>query len=442
VATLFTDTGLANGTKYYYSVAAVNADGTGAWSTKTAGFSATYGTPTAVGLPAPTNLAVIAGNTQATVTWDPVVGTADYLIEIATSPGGGAIGSISGSSASGKPSFTAKDLTNGQTYYFRVSCNIAYTAYSAEVSATPATTLPLAPTDLVVASGNSELSLTWPAVPGAASYKVYRRTDGSAWSSIPIGSPSATLFTDTGLANGTKYSYSVAAVNADGAGAWSAATYGTPTVVALPAPTNVAVIAGNQQATITWDSVVGAVQYFVTIATSPGGPNILGNYTGGKPNYTSTSLTNGQTYYFRVQSQPPGGRISAYSAELSVIPDPAPIIGNISGHISVNFAGYNNLAVQNATVSLQGTSYTASSDANGNFTLSNIPYGNYGLLVTAPNMDTVKQDISLTGSSLPVTIPPLLVSAANCLNGDANYDKRLNLADAIYLLQILIGERQ
>ena len=453
----YLDTDLVNGATYYYVVDAHNASPTVVRSNEVAVTPAVVLPP-----PPPTNVAVIAGNTQATVTWDPVgglQGSYTYVVTIAPAPD--APSTLNGYSttlvANGAPSLTVEGLTNGQAYYFRVQSATAYSAYSVEsaksaysteVNATPAATLPLAPTNIVVDAGNKQVSLTWPAVPGAASYKVYRRTDGSAWSSIPIGSPVATLFTDTGLANGTKYYYSVAAVNADGTGAWStktagfSATYGTPTVVALPAPTNVAVIAGNQQATITWDSVVGAVQYFVTIATSPGGPNILGNYTGGKPNYTSTSLTNGQTYYFRVQSQPPGGRISAYSAELSVIPDPAPIIGNISGHISVNFAGYNNLAVQNATVSLQGTSYTASSDANGNFTLSNIPYGNYGLLVTAPNMDTVKQDISLTGSSLPVTIPPLLVSAANCLNGDANYDKRLNLADAIYLLQILIGERQ
>jgi len=57
-------------------------------------------------------------------------------------------------------------------------------------------------------------------------------------------------------------------------------------------------------------------------------------------------------------------------------------------------------------------------------------------------MDTGRQDVSLTGSSLPVTIPPMIVSAVNCLKGDANDDMRLGLEDAIYILQILTGARQ
>ena len=117
-------------------------------------------------------------------------------------------------------------------------------------------------------------------------------------------------------------------------------------------------------------------------------------------------------------------------------------MGNISGRISVNFAGYGDLGVKNASVSLQGTSYSASPDANGNFSLLNIPFGNYSLVVTAPGMDTVRQAVSLTGSSLPVTIPPMVVSALSCVSGDANDDKRLNMADVIYLLQILTEERR
>jgi len=302
----------------------------------------------------------------------------------------------------------------------------------------PATTLPLAPTYFRATPGNTQVSLTWTAVTGATGYKVYRMTKGSAWSSAPIGSPTATLFTDTGLTNGTKYYYSVAAVNADGTGAWSAETYGTPTVGGTPVPVNIAVTPGNQWATLTWDPVAAAAGYYVTVATSPGGPATSSSGNTTDSFFTATGLENGQTYYFRVQAV--GTQFSPFSAEVSVIPNPAANIGNISGRVSVNFAGYGDLGVTNATVSLQGTSYTASPDANGNFTLLNIPFGNYSLVVTAPNMDTVRQDVSLTVSSLPVTIPPMVVSAL--LKGDANGDNRLNLADVIYLLQILTGQRQ
>ncbi|MBU1735426.1 MAG: fibronectin type III domain-containing protein, partial [Verrucomicrobia bacterium] len=429
-ATLFTDIGLTNGTKYYYSVAAVNSDGTGAWSAET------NGTPTAVALPAPTNVAVTPGNSQATVTWDPVVGAGQYSVTIAASPGGQRI--LSGGGG-GIPSYTATGLTNGQTYYIRVqSLGNNVSAYSDEVSTIPAVTLPLAPTNIGTKPGNTQLSLTWTAVTGATGYKVYRRTDGSAWSSAPIASPTGTLFTDTGLINGTKYYYSVAAVNAGGAGAWSAEASGTPTADGTPTPVNIAVTPGNQQATVTWNPVTGATSYYVTVATSPGGQATSSSSNTTSPFFTVTGLSNGQTYYFRVQAV--GNQFSPFSTEVSAVPNPEANIGNISGRVSVNFAGYSDLGVKNAVVSLQGTSYTASPDANGNFTLLNIPFGDYSLVVTAPNMDTLRQDVSLTGSSLPVTIPPMIVSAS--LKGDANGDNRLGLADVIYLLQILIGERQ
>ena len=431
-ATLFTDTELTNGMKYYYSIAAVNADGTGAWSYETSG------TPTAVALPAPTNVAVTPGNTQATVTWDPVPGAANYKVFVATSPGGEA---ISISDFLSGPSYNAAFLTNGQPYYFRVqSSGISWSAYSTEVNATPLVTLPLAPTNLIATPGNTQLSLTWAAVTGATGYEVYRRTEGNAWLPAPIGSPTATLFTDTGLTNETKYYYNVAAVNVNGTGARSDETSGTPTAGGTVFPVNIAVTPGNQQATVTWDPVAGATSYTVTVAESPGGTatGSSGNTTGSF--FTAIGLNNGQTYYFRVQAV--GNQVSPFSAEVSAIPNPAANIANISGRVSVNVAGYNDLGVRNATVSLQGTGYTASPDANGNFTLLNIPFGNYSLVVTAPGMDAITQEVSLTEQNLQVAIPTMVVSQVTGIQGDANGDNFLGIDDVVYILQVLTGARQ
>ncbi|MGW0854512.1 extracellular catalytic domain type 1 short-chain-length polyhydroxyalkanoate depolymerase [Streptomyces sp. NPDC002690] len=51
--------------------------------------------------------------------------------------------------------------------------------------------------------------LTWSAVQGAASYRVYR-------GGTQVGTPTTTSFTDTGLTSATSYTYTVAAVAADG----------------------------------------------------------------------------------------------------------------------------------------------------------------------------------------------------------------------------------
>jgi fibronectin type 3 domain-containing protein len=435
-ATLFTDMGLANGTKYIYSVAAVNAAGAGAWSPEGSG------TPTAVALPAPTGVAAVPGNRQLTVLWEPVAGAWNYAVTLASSAGGP---SIWWGQTGGKPEFTAINLTNDQTYYIRIQSQPpdgGSSAYSAEVSVIPAVTLPQAPTYLDVTPGNGQLSLTWTAVTGATGYRVYRRSEEASWPSEPIASPAGTLFTDTGLVNGTKYYYIVAALNEQGAGTWSPEATGTPTANTTPAPVHVAVTPSNMQATVTWDPVAGVTAYYVTVATSPGGPATgkSGNITG--TIFAVTGLDNGQPYYFRVQAA--GNQLSAFSAEVSAIPNPAANIGNISGRVSVNFAGNSSLGVANASVSLQGTGYSTTPDADGNFTLLNVPFGNYQLVITAPDMDPVTQNVSLSTGSLNVTLPKMVVSSSTCppvIPGDANGDGLANLEDVIYLLQMFSGVR-
>ncbi|GGY42655.1 alpha/beta hydrolase family esterase [Streptomyces tanashiensis] len=81
-----------------------------------------------------------------------------------------------------------------------------------------------APTGLAVAStADTRVSLSWNAVPGAASYEVYR-------AGTKVGSTASTAYTDTGLATGTAYGYTVAAVDASGTvGAVSASVTATTT---------------------------------------------------------------------------------------------------------------------------------------------------------------------------------------------------------------------
>ncbi|MEV0096876.1 PHB depolymerase family esterase [Streptomyces sp. NPDC050738] len=81
-----------------------------------------------------------------------------------------------------------------------------------------------APTGLAAtASTGTSVSLSWNAVAGAASYRVHR-------GGTEVGSPTATTFTDSGLASGTTYSYTVAAVDGSGAvGAPSAAVQAATT---------------------------------------------------------------------------------------------------------------------------------------------------------------------------------------------------------------------
>ena len=92
-------------------------------------------------------------------------------------------------------------------------------------SGTPASTLP-APTGVATSGATaSTMNVSWNTVTGAASYNVYRA--GNKVNALPV---TATSYTDTGLAAGTSYSWTVKSVDANGAeSVASAAAMGTTT---------------------------------------------------------------------------------------------------------------------------------------------------------------------------------------------------------------------
>lgn len=82
---------------------------------------------------------------------------------------------------------------------------------------------PATPTGLATGSAtSSSVSLTWPAVPGATSYKVYR--DGAL-----VATVTGTSYTATGLAPSTSYAFQISAVNSAGESAKSTAVTASTT---------------------------------------------------------------------------------------------------------------------------------------------------------------------------------------------------------------------
>jgi len=92
----------------------------------------------------------------------------------------------------------------------------------ATITVTTAQTAPAAPQGLTASAGNAEVALSWSAAGGATSYNMYRGTAAGAESATPIATGIAgTVYTDSGLTNGTTYYYKVAAVNSGGTSAKS-----------------------------------------------------------------------------------------------------------------------------------------------------------------------------------------------------------------------------
>ena len=150
------------------------------------------------------------------------------------------------------------------------------------------------PTAPVVKLGNSAASgkpvLTWNAVSGATSYKVYRATSKSGTYSL-LGTVTATSYTNTGAKEGTTYYYKVKAANGAGESAYSNVVSGK--VVVTPKPAAPVVKIGHSAASgkpqLTWNAVSGATSYKVYRATSQNGTySLLGTVTA--TSYTNTEI--------------------------------------------------------------------------------------------------------------------------------------------------------
>jgi fibronectin type 3 domain-containing protein len=129
-ATAYSVTGLTNGTPYYFEVAGVNAQGTGAVSNEAV--STPGGPPSA-----PVGLTATLGNGQAVLAWTAVAGATSYNVYEGTTSSGESATPIATGLTS--PTYTATGLTDGTSYFFTVAAvNASGTSgYSNEAVATP-----------------------------------------------------------------------------------------------------------------------------------------------------------------------------------------------------------------------------------------------------------------------------------------------------------------
>jgi fibronectin type 3 domain-containing protein len=129
--TNYTNTGLTNGTKYYYVVSAVGAAGESVNSAQVNATPAAPATPPA----APTGLQATGGNAQVSLTWAASTGATSYHVKRSTSGSGYA--QIAAPTAA---NYTDTTVTNGTAYYYVVSAlnAVGESANSAQATATPA----------------------------------------------------------------------------------------------------------------------------------------------------------------------------------------------------------------------------------------------------------------------------------------------------------------
>jgi uncharacterized protein (DUF1800 family)/fibronectin type 3 domain-containing protein len=311
----FTNTGLTNGTTYSYRVSAYNGDGAGPSS----------GEVSAVPMSSPKGLKGEAGDRKVTLTWQASAGATSYTVYRSTGDVEGSYGGIV-SGVTGLSFVDTASLTNGTRYYYRVRAIASggTSDMSAMVTATPVEAPPAtAPANVVAVPGNARVVLTWNAVGGASSYRVFRGTT-SGLDRTPIATVTTPTFTNTGLTNGTPYSYAIAARNAGGDGPLSAAVTATPLAPPV-APAAVLATGGDRSIQLKWAVVNGATSYNVYRGTAPGAQGTVPLTAGLSTTTFVDTIENGPTYYYRVTALNNGGE-SARSLEANASGEGPPYV--------------------------------------------------------------------------------------------------------------------
>ena len=327
---------LANGTPYTFSVTASNSTGTSA--------AATSGSVTPAGAPdAPTGVNAVRGNTQATVTFTPVTGSATGGPAISTytitayDANNNAVGTPCQAS-SNATSCVVTGLTNGTPYTFKVTANngLFTSSASAASSAVIPATVPDTPTAVsasVTTAGAATVSFTAPSNNGGVPLTGFTVTSSPGGFTCTAAA-NATSCVVSGLTNGTAYTFTVIATNEIGNSVATSATSAVTPQTAASAPTVVTATPGDAQATVAFS---GAATNGSTIADyTVQAYDSDGNAVPGATCTTVTSpctvpgLSNGSAYTFKVVSNSTVYGASSTTASLdsissnSVIPATVP----------------------------------------------------------------------------------------------------------------------
>ena len=323
--TTYIDAGLLPDVTFYYQVSARNALGNGARTPELSAMPLSKPTQ-------PLGLSAVAGLGSVSLSWSPPARTGGspilhYILYRGTAAGGESflvmLDTVLAHVDSG--------LVNGTTYYYQVSASNAQGegARSVEASATPQASFdkPSAPRDLVATGGDAKVDLSWsaPANEGGApvsKYTVYR--NGTLLVELGV----VTLHTDAGLDNGGTYSYEVSASNSLGEGPRSLAAAATP--AALPgAPTALSAVPSNHNVSLSWQAPAsdGGAPVTGYAVFRDGAPLVS---SGTETTYRDGTVTNGQTYTYKVAAQNRVGQ-GPFSNEATATPDLRPVAFSAGG---------------------------------------------------------------------------------------------------------------
>ncbi len=381
--TSYQDTSVSNGTQYFYKIIAH-------YSFASAESDMSMGvTPGVVPL-APSGLTVAndGSGTGLILKWDQVRGVGKYNIYVSTSPGAHTT-PYSNSNTNESVSITGLEL--GRTYYIAVKSVIG-SVESATFSPEQAIVTALDTAAPAVAyAGPTTVRVSWSAVPNASSYTVFRSENGIEFFAIATGVPSAN-FLDTTADPDTPYFYRYESYNAQNVPmAFSQISTAIILNAAPKTPTGVYAFATNTSSVqVNWIQVPNAATYEVARSTTSGGPySIIGTVPVPTGEYTDSSTSVGNTYYYVVRAVNSESVASAYSAEVGVrlVNAPANLTAvNVTQGVQLNWtavAGASDYVVYRSDVAGGPHGQVGTSSTPGYLDTTTLPERTYYYVVAA-----------------------------------------------------------
>lgn len=317
----YTVTGLINNTHYFVHVKAFNEGGESLSSTELGAVPHVIA-PTGVA----TALSAQAESKQVTVSWDwdsstqgatpphyRLYWSTQATMDLQNSPWIDAVQS----------GYIHQDLSNGQTYYYRVAAQNdgGIGPVSSLIQAMPLPDAPGQVSGLQVQGSDQAVILSWEDVPGADNYFVYWTTNPAQ----PMDSWNQLSGMNSGdqhqvLTNGTTYYYVVTAANLGGESDSSQVAIATPQLPAPVAPRGLSVTADNTRVILDWATEVGLTYNIYWVNNATDDPFTQGQvFNDVRPAYSHTGLTNDSVYRYVVTANNAGGE-SAPSQELRATP--------------------------------------------------------------------------------------------------------------------------
>ncbi|WP_240777517.1 fibronectin type III domain-containing protein [Nonomuraea basaltis] len=289
--------GLTNGTAYTFTVTAANAVGSSPASVPSASIK--------VGrVPgAPTNVIATAASGSVSVSWSAPADSGTSPITAYTV----AEASTGKTETVGTTAALFTSLANGQRYSFRVKAtndtgDSAWSAISNVISPQP---LPVPERSLIIDAdpGDGQVRLTWAPPPsGGEAVTTYRISIQPGDRTVEVAGD-ATSTVVKSVDNGTAYTFTIVAVNGNGASQPSLPAQATPRPGQAPLPPVILrTVPGDGRITLQWLPAGdgGAPLTGYTLSAHPDGPTV--NLPADAMSGTLTGLVNGTAYSVRLTS--------------------------------------------------------------------------------------------------------------------------------------------